>query len=113
MTFLDRIPAHIRYPGLVMFFLGGSIVGQVFLFRAAFSNGGPQIEENYYERAMGDVIVARAEKISASRALGWNITIEPTQDREHIVLAIKDANGAPLQMAFAPCRRFGSIQKFP
>ena len=101
MTFLDRIPAHIRYPGLVMFFLGGSIIGQVFLFRAAFSNGGPQIEENYYERAMGDVIVARAEKISASRALGWSITVEPhsERDREHIVLAIKDANGAPLQMA--------------
>lgn len=97
MTIIDRIPAHIRYPGLVVFLLAGSVLGQVFLFRAAFSNGGPQVEENYYERAMGEVIAERGVRISTSRALGWSITVKPEQD--HVILDIRDANGAPLQMA--------------
>ena len=97
MTIIDRIPAHIRYPGLVLMFLGGSIIGQVFLFRAAFSNGGPQVEENYYERAMGEAIVERGARISESRALGWSVTVKPEQ--EHVILDVCDANGSPLQMA--------------
>lgn len=96
MTIIDRIPAHIRYPGLVLMFLGGSIIGQVFLFRAAFSNGGPQVEENYYERAMGEAIVERGARISESRALGWSVTVKPEQ--EHVILDVRDANGSPLQM---------------
>lgn len=49
---IERIPAHVRYPGLVLTFLLGSVLSQVFLFRAAFSGQGLQVEKDYYQRAL-------------------------------------------------------------
>lgn len=52
IPFYERVPAHVRYPGMILFFLIGSVCAQMILLRAAISDGGAQIEKNYYQRAV-------------------------------------------------------------
>ena len=92
-AWFDRIPAHIRYPGMVVLFLGGTVVGQVFLVNAAFSGGGPQIEQDYYERAIEYEDRQRAEQ--RSDQLGWSVQIEPA-GAGLITARIEDARGRPV-----------------
>jgi len=75
--FMDRVPAHIRYPGLVLTFLLGSVLSQVFLFRAAFSGEGLQVEDNYYQRALSwDQAQAQLNRLDRA-GLTLKTTIEP------------------------------------
>lgn len=75
--FMDRIPAHIRYPGFVLAFLLGSVLSQVFLFRAAFSGEGLQVEDNYYQRALGwDQAQAQLNRLDRA-GLTLKTTMEP------------------------------------
>ena len=92
-AWFDRVPAHIRYPGMVVLLLGGTVLGQVFLVNAAFSGGGPQIEKDYYERAVEYEDRQRAEL--RSDQLGWSVQIEPA-GAGLITARIEDARGRPV-----------------
>jgi nitrogen fixation protein FixH len=87
-----RIPDHIRYPGMVVAILGLSVLSQVFLFRAAFSNGGAQIERDYYTRAVG---WDAAQKMREAReALGWRVTA--AAQTGDVIIEVADRAGAPV-----------------
>lgn len=98
---MDRIPPHIRYPGMVVMLLTGTIISQVILFKAATKDRGLQVEPDYYTRAVAwDKHVAREE---ASRALGWEVGVAVSDDRQvaapnlrHLELTLHDAQGKPL-----------------
>lgn len=77
-AWFDHIPAHIRYPGMVVALLTFTIVGQIVLISAAFSDGGAQIEENYYERAT-KWDAERAEQARVER-MGWRVELSPPRD---------------------------------
>lgn len=86
---LDKIPDHIKYPGMVVAILGTSVLSQVFLFSAAFSNGGPQIERDYYARAVG---YDKAQEMRAQRdRLGWRVEALPMADA--LVVRVRDGAG--------------------
>lgn len=92
-SIFDAVPAHIRYPGMVVLFLGGTILAQVSLVRAAISDGGAQIEENYYDRAVA--WDEQQEALRASDALGWKVSLsQPTSTSVDVIF--KDKHGAPV-----------------
>ena len=94
---LDRVPAHIRYPGLVLIFLGSSVLSQVFLFRAAFSGEGLQVEQDYYQKALRFEAQQREQDRLAQAGLTlsleqispdqWELTLVPMrQDATRVTL---------------------------
>lgn len=98
---MDRIPPHIRYPGMVVLLLSGTVISQVILFRSATQGRGLQVEQDYYARAVDwDRHVASEQ---ASRALGWEVNVAVAPDRQaaapnlrHLDLTLHDADGKPL-----------------
>lgn len=89
-----RIPDHIRYPGMVVAILGLSVISQVFLFRAAFSNGGPQIEHDYYTRAVDFDEVQNMR--NRRDALGWRVNASPGPDGA-LIVRVQGRDGAPIE----------------
>lgn len=88
-----RIPDHIRYPAMVVLILGISVISQGFLLRAALSNGGPQIERDYYARSLD---MDSAQELRERRdALGWRISATPTADA--LIVRVSDRGGAPVE----------------
>lgn len=86
------IPPHIFWPGLVVAFLTFSVAVQVVLLTRARSDGGAQIEEDYYDRAVGwDEQQARRV---ASQELGWRVTAAAGQD---LRLTFVDRFGDPVE----------------
>lgn len=86
------IPPHILWPGMVIAFLAFCVGTQTYLVISANSDGGAQIEQNYYQRSLQwDEDQANRER---SRRLGWKITAEVSPQ---IILAITDAEGKPLE----------------
>ena len=65
----ERIPAHVRYPGMILSLLVGSVCAQMILLRSALSDGGAQVEENYYHRALGWEEEQRARRLAAQDEL--------------------------------------------
>jgi nitrogen fixation protein FixH len=87
------IPDHIRYPGMVVAILGISFISQGFLLRAALSNGGPQIERDYYARSLN---MDEAQELRVRRdALGWRVSATPTPDA--LIVRVSDRSGAPVE----------------
>jgi len=74
----DKIPAHIRYPGMILFFLLGSVLAQMILLNSALSDGGAQVEPDYYQRS----VEWDSEKDALLRAqsLGEGLTLMDTPD---------------------------------
>lgn len=96
--FMDRVPAHIRYPGLVLAFLLGSVLSQVVLFRAAFSGQGLQVEDNYYQRALGwDQAQAQRQRLERA-GLTLNVAITPNAIGQTITLKVLQDGQAPLNL---------------
>jgi nitrogen fixation protein FixH len=74
---------------MVVAILGTSALSQVFLFSAALSNGGPQIERDYYARAVG---YDKAQEMRARRdRLGWQVEALPMADA--LVVRVHDGAG--------------------
>lgn len=96
--FMDRVPAHIRYPGLVLIFLLGSVLSQVFLFRAAFSGEGLQVEDNYYQRALGwDQAQAQLNRLDRA-GLILKTTVEPNAVGQRLNLQLLQSGQAKLDL---------------
>lgn len=102
------IPPHIAWPLFVVVLIGMSVTAVVITVIAAHSDGGPQVIENYYEKAVRwDESTARQ---TASDALGWQVALtvapaKPGTDRRLDIL-IQDREGAPVTHLHGTVRAF-------
>lgn len=89
------IPDRFFWPGLVVALLISSVGWSVGLMLYASSDGGAQVVENYYDRAVRfDEI--RATEQAASQA-GWRVQLQwPAAAGESLGLRIIDADGDPV-----------------
>ena len=92
-----RLPPHIAWPLFVVALLVMSITAAVITVVAAHSDGGPQVVENYYQKAIDwDKTQARQ---AASDALGWqaDVRVLPAADSTRIVeVMVRDSTNTPL-----------------
>ncbi len=96
-----RIPAHIFWPGMVVALLLFTVATQTALLMAAQSDGGEQIEADYYARSLkwDELQALRGQ----SKALGWQATLgfpaqsAPSPEGRTVEVTLKDADGAPLE----------------
>lgn len=97
MTF--RIPPHIGWPLFIVALLLVSVSAGIITIIAAGSDGGPQIVEDYYDRAVRwDEEAARR---AASAALGWEATVRVAAAGAQaglrtVEVAVRDRDGAPV-----------------
>lgn len=93
-----RIPAHILYPGLVFLMLTGSVAAQMVLLGAALSGDGPQVEGDYYQRALSWDEDKAARDLMAH--LGWSVEVTPVthlkRGQVELLLQCVDQHGEPL-----------------
>ena len=96
---MGPIPAKYFWPGFVTALLTFSVgVGAVTVY-AANSDGGPQVVENYDEKAAnwGEELERRRN----SRALGWQMSLETFEpagasEQTRVEITLRDASGQPL-----------------
>jgi nitrogen fixation protein FixH len=88
------VPDHVRYPGMIIGFLTLSVCSQVFLVRAALSDGGARIEEDYYQKALSWDEMQRRR--AARDAKGWSVQVEPVG--EELRVRVRDREGAPVEL---------------
>lgn len=90
---IKKIPPHIFWPGMVFAILGMSVIANMVLLYKASNDGGAQIIENYYDKAVRwDETKAKA---TASSSLGWSTQIDVTGAGDHrvVVIRVSDPNG--------------------
>lgn len=92
------IPPHIGWPLLVVCLLGISIGASMVTVFASRSDGGAQVIDDYYEKAVNwDATQANQ---AASDALGWTTTLhlEPLQPSglRMLELTVRDSTSAPV-----------------
>lgn len=97
LPFYERVPAHVRYPGMILFFLIGSVCAQMILLRSALSDGGAQVEKDYYQRALGWEEEQRARQRATrdefvdihltESARGLELSLFKTLDQKPIAIA--------------------------
>jgi hypothetical protein len=89
------IPDKYFWPGLVIALLISSVAWSVGLMLYAGSDGGAQVVDDYYDRAVRfDEI--RATEDAAARA-GWRVQLQwPAEAGESLTLRIVDADGDPV-----------------
>lgn len=94
----NPIPPHVGWPLLIVGLLCISIGASLFTVFAARSDGGAQIVDDYYQKAVHWDATAAAR--AASEALGWTTTMEvhPLSQSGLRVLdvTITDSTGAPV-----------------
>ena len=91
----DRIPAHWRYPGMVVALLCSTVVSQAVLLTSALSDGGAQVEPDYYARAVR--WDASQEQALAAASLGWQLRADRDDDTtRELLLTVHGASGAPI-----------------
>lgn len=91
-----RIPDHIRWPGLVVAILGLSVTANIVLVMAARSDGGAQVEPDYYRKAVA--WDARQDLLDRSAALRWDmhLTVSGASEASVITVTVLDRDGAPI-----------------
>lgn len=92
------IPPHIGWPLLIISLLGISIGASMVTVYASRSDGGAQVIDDYYEKAVN--WDASQASQAASDALGWTTTLhlEPSQPSglRMLVLTVHDSTAAPV-----------------
>ncbi len=91
-----RIPTHIVWPAFVIGLLLTSVVMMMVVLYLASADGGAQVIDNYYQKAV-DWDVQRAEE-ARSDALGWSaaLTVAPGSAGSLVTCVITDAAGDPV-----------------
>ncbi len=94
-AFFAKIPAHVRYPGMILGLLICSSAAQFILLRMALSGDGLQVEPDYYNRALG------WEQTQQMRALGWRVAVQEVISGDapgvvHVKAKITGGDGEPL-----------------
>lgn len=93
-----RLPPHIAWPLFIVALLGMSITIAVITVVLARSDGGAQIVDDYYQKAINwDETHARQ---AASEALGWQTNIvvgtDLADNARPVTITITDRNGTPV-----------------
>ncbi|MGM0558100.1 MAG: FixH family protein [Myxococcota bacterium] len=94
---MPKIPARIFYPGMVIALLTLSVGFVVTTVVAAYSDGGPQVVENYYQKSV-DYDETQALR-SAAESTDWRIEVENMAQAgggEPLLVDIVDAKGRPV-----------------
>ena len=94
-----RIPPHIFWPGMVVAFLGFTLVSQMILLMAARSGEGLQVEEDYYDQSL---IWEEKQALKAhSQDLGWRVELsfpdELGSSGSVVEISIVDKANAPVE----------------
>lgn len=93
------LPPHIAWPLFVVALLGMSLMAGAYTVVAAYSDGGPQVVEGYYETA--SVRHEAAQRRAAAEALGLHLRVEMQpgvrEGLQTVVLVVADRAGAPVE----------------
>ena len=84
---------HWQFPAIVIGLLLFSVGSQVYLVASSQSDGGAQVEKNYYSRALGWDETQQREAVSD--ALGWHMAIRATVGGD-VVITVTDSRGEPV-----------------
>ena len=91
-----RIPEKYFWPGMIIGILSFSVIANILLVMASRSDGGAQIIDNYYEKAVKwDEHQADLKRVSE---MGWDVQIlvGPHAEKRAIRFVMQDKNGTPL-----------------
>lgn len=109
------LPPHIGWPLLIISLLGISIGASLITVFAARSDGGAQIVDNYYEKAVRWDSTQASQ--AASDALQWTTTLhlEPASSSglRLLELTIRDSTDAPVTGLRGTVRLFRTDQARP
>ncbi len=104
-----RLPPHIAWPLFVIALLSMSVATVTITVMAARSDGGAQVVEDYYQKAVNWDETAALQ--AASKALGWQVDVtvssasgEATERAVEIV--VLDRDGQPVEEAQGALRAF-------
>jgi len=94
---MKRIPPHIGWPLLIIGFLLLGVTWSMGVVVASQSDGGPEIVDDYYEKAIS--WDEEAQRRARSDAQNWDISVSVQQNGEEPVLSVNilDANGNPVE----------------
>lgn len=97
---MTRLPPHVTWPAFIIALFAAGVLSTVSMLWIARSDGGAQVIEDYYARAVAwdDT----AERRAASAALGWTTTIEigPLDGADLmrvVVVVVRDSLGGPVE----------------
>ena len=104
-----RLPPHITWPLFIIGLLTMNVVTVVITVMAARSDGGAQVIDNYYQKAVNWDETAALQ--AASDALGWQAEIvlppDPQQPSPRLVdVTLHDREGQPIDGAQGTIRAF-------
>jgi nitrogen fixation protein FixH len=104
-----KLPPHIAWPLFVVLILGVGIVGAFSILFAAASDGGAQVVDDYYRRAVAWDSTA-AENARAA-ALGWRVdfrVLQPTGENSlrPVRFTVVDSTGSPVESLAGTVRLF-------
>ena len=104
-----KLPPHITWPLFIVGLLSMSVVTVVITVVAARSDGGPQVIDDYYQKAVNWDETAALQ--AASDALGWQaelvIPLNPPQTTPRLVeVTLRDREGRPVAEAQGTIRAF-------
>ncbi len=90
------LPPHIVWPMVIVTLLLMSIGWSMWIVFAARSDGGAQVVENYYQKALD--WDQRKNVILASEKLGWDVTLnfEAAGENSQLIMSFVDADGQPI-----------------
>lgn len=89
-----RIPPHILYPGMIFALLGMSLTMCTILVISARSDGGAQIENDYYQRSINWDQSQR--ELQTTRNLDWKLDITLTNASPGKII-VHDTANQPIQ----------------
>ena len=102
-----HLPPHIAWPLFIVGLLSMSVATVAITVVAARSDGGPQVIDDYYQKAVNwDETVALQ---AASDALGWQaeVVILPSHEASRPVeITLRDREGLPITEAQGTIRAF-------
>ena len=103
------IPPHIAWPLFVIGLLVLGVGWSLSVVFASRSDGGAQVVENYYEKAIE--WDARSELLRKSAEAGWTVNLEyvspgPTSEAGVVEIVFKDKEGEPISNLEGKVRAF-------
>ena len=104
-----KLPPHITWPLFIVGLLGMSVTTVVITVVAARSDGGAQVIDDYYQKAVNWDETAALQ--AASDALGWHAEIVLPPDSQNtmprlVEVTLRDREGRPIESAQGAIRAF-------
>ncbi len=102
-----KLPPHIAWPLFIVGLLTMSVVTVTITVMAARSDGGAQVIDDYYQKAVNWDETAALQ--AASDALGWqaDVAVGPADaDARPVEITLRDREGLPIEGAEGTIRAF-------